>query len=560
MVGSVVKNSNQRNSCRHRENAIPSRAVCHAVTSMNRSLHRRAAELSRDRNFLIRASLLMVGVSATIALLLSFSAGNSPKTDKFHPVTPSLGVEDPSSLEQLISFFRFREDYFRIHPRLLDCRYLSEPGDEPKKQKAFDELLESLTSQEDVPLIEIWSVGFKPSLRSDSIERLQAADPSLRYRNEFLGDLHYLSDKRKEALEFYLTEVENFPDSLYSRRSVLYISRWTEDHRFQEFLQQPEFLDALRPYELLNTYADLKDFANVARLTLAAEWTRLTSISLIPGLFVAAIWFCILATFWTWTRTRAVAALIAFTLGIVSAGLTLFCAVIQERTFGFVENSSDTPLNQVIYWIAGVGLREETLKLLCFVPIAFWTAKRKSDIEALILAAMVGLGFAFQENIGYFDRGLDDYLPFSRLLKPSVLHFSLTGIAGLYLHRMLAYRMRGWENFLFAFIAVVFAHGFYDAVLTMQLFASYEVLSPIFIALFAYQFFDPLRLQMDQNGLKKRVSPLGIFILGCVALTCIVLIGTSPNQPFNHSLGNFAVSVASMVPLAFAFISRFRDL
>lgn len=526
---------------------------------MNRSFSRRAAELSRDRHFLIRASLILVAVSACVAFLLSLQSGKAPVSAP-HPLPPEPGKEDPSSLPELISFFRFRGDYFVVHPLLLDCRYLSNREPDAENQEAFDSFLKSLTSREDVPLVEIWAEGFHPARRQEAIEKLKKESPDLRHRNEFLGDLYYLSDEKESALESYLEETENHPDSRYSRRSALYIAHWSEGSRFSELLSRPEFRSVLFPYELLNAYADNRDFLRLARVTFAVEWMRLNSIHLIPASIIAAIWFCILMAFWKLDQSRLIASLVAFSLGILSAALTLFAVFIQERTFGFDNDPPGSTLSQVIYWVSGVGLREETLKLLCFLPVALWTARRKSDIEALILAAVVGLGFAFQENIGYFHEDFDNFLPLGRMLQPSALHFSLTGVAGWYLHRMFASKMRGWENFLLAFIAVVVVHGLYDAVIMMEEFSSYAMLAPIFIALIAYQYFDPLRSQMEIEGLNRRVSPLGIFILGSVALTCIVLIGTAPGQPVGQALGTFAISVASMIPLAFAFISRFRDL
>jgi hypothetical protein len=118
----------------------------------------------------------------------------------------------------------------------------------------------------------------------------------------------------------------------------------------------------------------------------------------------------------------------------------------------------------------------------------------------------------------------------------------------------------GWEEFLVTFLAVVFAHGFYNSLIAIPSFAEYAVLSPIVIAAIAYQYFDPLRQHLDVVGLHRRLSPLGLFVIGSALLCCAILISSSAGMPFRFAAGALASTLAAMIPLAFAFISRFRDL
>ncbi|MEM7603691.1 MAG: PrsW family glutamic-type intramembrane protease, partial [Verrucomicrobiota bacterium] len=178
----------------------------------------------------------------------------------------------------------------------------------------------------------------------------------------------------------------------------------------------------------------------------------------------------------------------------------------------------------------------------------------------LILAALVGLGFAFKENILYFQDGLSSFTAWIRFLTANVLHFSLTGIAGYHLVRMIHRKFHGLENFLFAFIAIVVAHGVYNSVIAIPSLASYSPLTTIFVAAMAYQFFDPLKSQMDTFGIAKRISPLGVFVIGSALLACGLMIAAAAMTPFRFALGVFAASVAGLIPLSFAYISRFRDL
>jgi hypothetical protein len=43
-------------------------------------------------------------------------------------------------------------------------------------------------------------------------------------------------------------------------------------------------------------------------------------------------------------------------------------------------------------------------------------------------------------------------------------------------------------------------------------------------------------------------------------LCCAILISSAAGMPFRFAAGALASTLAAMIPIAFAFISRFRDL
>ncbi|MEX2580948.1 MAG: PrsW family glutamic-type intramembrane protease [Verrucomicrobiales bacterium] len=517
------------------------------------------ARLSRDRGFLVRASLLMVAVALAIAFFSSLAFGPRLSAAELLEIIEA-ETETPTTVKELISLVRFG-DPSPEEPRLLDCRNILRDPRRTWTEEEIDEFAAKLPQPTGSDLIAPWWKGLRGEDRETAVGELLAISPEVPYRNEFLGDLHFLEGDWTRAMEAFAEEVNRFGASTYSRRSaVVLASRERQLDRLESVLEDPEFDSFFEPKELLEIYSESRRFGALGLATLKAELDMLRSPYLAPALFTAAIWFLIFMAFWTPTPVRLAAAGLAFVAGAVSAVLTLYFAVVQENVQGFAFNPQDTAIAQFLHLVAGVALREETLKLLCFLPFAFWAGRRKSGLEAILLAGIVGLGFAFQENLQYFQSGAGSYVAWARLLTANALHYSLTGVAGLYLYRMVSRRMRGWEEFLACFLAVVLAHGVYNAVLSMPDLIGYSPLSVILVALIAYRFFDPLREQMETRGIGQRVSPLGIFVLGSVVLTCLVLIASATMQPFRFALGAFASSVGGLVPLAFAFISRFRDL
>lgn len=467
---------------------------------------------------------------------------------------------EPATLQEWIEQIRFGQwvGPTRSQP---DCTWIEFPRS-AETRELFEIDLADSASPETLEALEILQEGLVGGDLATAIGDMGRLPETAPFRNEFLGDLHFLSEDFPVAAQFYRDELDLRPtDASYAARSAIASAAEAEDRALlSDLLRTPVIERWIPPGEKLRHFAEARDIPGVAVATVEFELSSLLRASTVPSLGIAAIWYLILMPFWEIHRSRILAALVAFALGIVSASLTLFFVILQERIQGFDFHPNAPPISQFLYFVTGVGLREETLKLVCFLPIAWWAVRRKSDIEGMMLAAMVGLGFAFKENVLYLDSGLSTYTGWVRFLTANVLHFSLTGIAGFYLFRMLRRRGHGWEEFLASFIAVVFAHGVYNSLLAMPSLESYAPLAPIFIAIIAYRFFDPLRGTMDSTGIGHRISPLGVFVLGSVILACLVLVFSSLAMPFRFALGAFLASVAGMIPLAFAFISRFRDL
>ncbi len=553
------KPSAQGNSCSHRKNAIGSTRLSRSMLPASKQ---HIAQLSRDRTFLIRTSLGVVAMSVVLAIITSLLIGSKhePSTELSpEELLRHLGHGTPETSEEWILMIR-TGSLFPINPVTSDCRIIVEALTPASTEKAPPEDWKLATDT--TPALEPLRLGLRRGEFNAAAEALLALPRDTRYRSEFLGDLYFVQNNYTSAQKAYLDEAERFPNSIYSRRSAV-ISAWRNQSppEIRVLLSDPEIRQCFHEAELLNILADARDYRGLAVNILSVSAKSLGSpATTIPFLLSATIWFFILMPFWKISTTRIAVSIGALFAGIISAVLTLYVVMVQERIYGFTDHPNNTPIAQFVFWVAGVGLREETLKLICFIPFGIWAARRQSRVEALVLAGLVGLGFGFAENCFSYQADVTSYNAWGRFLTANALHISLTGILGYYFSKMLMRRFHGWEEFLATFIAVVLAHGIYDAVISMPTLEKYSVLSPILMALIAYRFFDPLRSEMETSGIHLRISPLGVFILGSVALTCITLVTSSALVPLRVSLGIFAASVGSMVPLTFAYISRFRDI
>ncbi len=179
--------------------------------------------------------------------------------------------------------------------------------------------------------------------------------------------------------------------------------------------------------------------------------------------------------------------LAAVGLGVASAWLTLWFITLQEDRWGL--EPSDQLAAGVRYFVLGVGLREELAKLLLLLPLVPFLIRRGSELEALLVSACVGLGFAVEENIGYFGRDLATS-SLGRLTTANFMHMSLTGLVGLAVCRGVWHPQTLGPEAVAVFALAVIAHGLYDAFIAVPASAGeFSIVGMIIYVLIVYRFF-----------------------------------------------------------------------
>lgn len=188
--------------------------------------------------------------------------------------------------------------------------------------------------------------------------------------------------------------------------------------------------------------------------------------------------------------------LLGVPLGVLSIWPTSFANFWQEHAWGLVR--SEELAAGLMYFVLSVGLREELAKLLMFLPLVPFVVRRGSEREALLVAASVGLGFAIEENIGYFLR--EPHETVGRFLSANFLHMSLTGLCGLALCRAIWHPRRMASESLGIILLMIIAHGLYDALIVLPGLFQLSIASFVIYLLLVYQFFRELRTWWKPRG------------------------------------------------------------
>jgi len=376
---------------------------------------------------------------------------------------------------------------------------------------------------------------------------------------ELAGDLALLEKQPQRARELFRRELDLRP-SRYAAgvllQGALRADGEGNEERLRKLRQDERVWNAVEPALQLRAAAELRDWSALAIAVLRTDYleNRWTLVGL--SIAVATVWFVIVTQFAGFESRQWPLYGASVVLGLLSATATIYVVVIQEHVLEVMRPGGDV-LSGILYYVAGVGLREELLKLLFFVPLLPWLIRRGRAIDAVVSAGLVGLGFSLNENLGYFHRG-GESSAVGRLLTANIAHVSWTGLIGFTLFRVVWFKGRYWDEVVGTFLVVVLAHGFYDALIGVpQLAREFGIGAMIILALSVWKYFDVTESHFRPSGV--RISVLAVFVLGTalmVGLTFnLVVFG---QRPFPAGF-YFLISAVELLPVAFIFIHRFRE-
>ncbi|MGA7615610.1 MAG: PrsW family glutamic-type intramembrane protease, partial [Thermoanaerobaculia bacterium] len=236
--------------------------------------------------------------------------------------------------------------------------------------------------------------------------------------------------------------------------------------------------------------------------------------------------------------------LTAFALGILSVYPTLLLITLEETVFKL--HPMGQPIPDAIYFVFGVGLREELSKFLLFLPLLPWLNRRGSRIEALTCGAMVGLGFAAEENIGYF-HSMDMSAALGRFLTANFLHMALTALVAVAAYDISKSRRRPSGDLNVTFLIVIGIHGAYDFFLSSNFIGGSSILAMILFILIAQRFLRELLFAAPDA---QREGLLQLFVFSLATLTGLSYVyATTLVGPWNAILviGTGSIGVAIMI-------------
>ena len=312
------------------------------------------------------------------------------------------------------------------------------------------------------------------------------------------------------------------------------------------------------PWDGLQQLADQGEWAQLWWAIPETEWRRLKDAG---PVVLAALTGCCWLIFTLqalqvsgWRDPRLWLALVGVPVGVLSIWPTLFFIFWQEHVWGLEQSLS--LVAGLRYFVLGVGLREELAKLLCLLPLMPFLLRLRSELAALLVSGCVGIGFALEENAGYFaGSGGSDAM--GRYLTANPFHMTLTALVGLAVYRGLR-SPRDWGAHTVAvFLLVVFAHGLYDAFIVLPALAEYSLLGTIAFVLVVYQFFRELR---DARARRPdTVSLTANFLCGVSLVTAATFVYLSATAGCTTAFNVLAQGVLGLAVMVYLFLREMPE-
>jgi RsiW-degrading membrane proteinase PrsW (M82 family) len=355
-----------------------------------------------------------------------------------------------------------------------------------------------------------------PSVQT-AMEAGATREPPIPWYNHLLAEEALDEDKPSEAAAYFEREGLAFRDRREDVDKAIAI--WMDTDDWAEV--QREMSDAR---VLAAVGAETRQrFAQHERDWLAAvKWfafgwrARLTLVSLAMSGTAALAWgfFCgRLGKLAEHPVRRLGFYVAAFVLGVLSVVPTVTLITLEEIKLRLVETGDAA--RDILFFVFGVGLREEASKLLMFAILLPALRRWGDKLDVLVGGAIVGLGFAAEENLGYLAGG-DLHTGLGRFLTANFLHIAMTGVLATALDELVSDPEGHAAEFSRTALLVIGLHGAYDFLL------SHEEFGGSFMAMAVFVFLTRLFLTAVARA-RRRVdrgpSPLQAFVLAASAVT-----------------------------------------
>lgn len=356
----------------------------------------------------------------------------------------------------------------------------------------------------------------------DRIAASASAAPPPRLVHHVLGRLNYHSESYRAAYEQFRRDT----DAATVRESRFWATRaLAEEKDFAELARlqaQPEFAPYFDAHLQLKVAIGQKDWPAILRTVPLTQLATYRDSAFIIAILTGLAWGFFLAVLGDLPGPfsgRAGLCLLALLAGMVSTTPTLYLVILTEDIFNL--SMGENLVQHFAFFTGGVAVREEVCKLLLFVPFLPILYRRDQELEVLIVASFVGLGFAMEENGSYFLFSAAAAAP-GRFLSANFFHIALTGMNGLALYRACTHGWRGLNQFLLIFPVTVLAHGGYDTFLSSDQIEYGSYWAMAVYVLFA-QYYLRTAHGLRPSGGHRTFSLTGALVFGISTVAAVVL-------------------------------------
>lgn len=443
--------------------------------------------------------LITIGVFVGVAILINLLLDN-PTFDKLSDKADfELQANRPELAEKTLfqivlqdslkieNHYRYISTHFDIPERKQISKNNYEYRDDKTIQSFYNSLAQSTNSS-------ISDVGFYgkgliqvnfENYPSAISEFLQVQNKNLHYLNNSIGNAYQNIDSINLSEYYFRKEIENKGNlsGAYSNLiRLLYDQNRTNE--VNDYLNNPEvkqyFPSRVERAIYFKSFQPLKYGIVLFKRT----FSGLNIWGAIAALLIMGSWIMYLRRIDIFDPEKWKYIIFTVILGMLFSFLVYPLSDFDNLIIGFKLNGG--LLNDFFYSVIGIGAIEEFVKILPLLLMLRFTKIINEPFDYIKYASLSALGFAFVENLIYFNES-SLHIIHGRALTAVVSHmFDSSIIAyGLILNKYKRPK-NPYLNFIFFFALASISHGFYDFWLINKTASSFSILTILFLLMSMY--------------------------------------------------------------------------
>jgi len=386
-----------------------------------------------------------------------------------------------------------------------------------------------------------------------AVEALADRPKPAAWANHLLGEAALDRNDPGDAARRFEREWRAFPDEAAADLDLA-VSLWADHGAWDEIrriVREPGARAALRMSTRLDVAIHEHDWPTVLALLWPVGFVGVGRWPWALAILAGILWFAIgarMGRIGDEVKGRRTLYIAAFVLGVFSVYPTLVTIVLEEELLHLTQVGE--PIRDAVFFVFGVGLREELWKLVFFLPLLPILRRRGSRVEALVCGAFVGLGFAAEENVGYFaSYALSAAI--ERFLTANFLHMALTALVCVALFDGNRAREGSIGHFHVAFPLAVFIHGAYDFFLSSPQLGDYSLLAIGIFVLLAHRFLREIVFMLADD---EREDILRLFVISLFVLSGVSYVYATSFVGPTLALGVIASGFLGVIVLVIMFV------
>jgi len=464
--------------------------------------------------------------------------------------------------EQLISKDFLNLDYHRGYIN----NYSNMAGTDGQGREVWDSQVKikyaKYTNDEDQRISDVgyYGLGYYAIRRNQCQDALEyykkIKNKQQKYVNNSIGYAYLWLGNSEKAKEYFYREIQvdgnlegayrNLATVFFYQMDLGELSKLVYDDSVKEYL----------PWQIVR-YIHLKQFNLFKYISASIRFDYVTTCGFVAAVLVMIAWLQYLRKIDVFEPEKLCYLLITLALGMVFSELCTF--LYDFWYFALDIKLQYNVVGDLIYCIFGIGLIEETVKIIPFLIMLKFSKQVNESIDYVIYACVSALGFAFMENLIYFqDPGLKSIA--GRTLTAVLLHMSLSTFAmyGLYYSKYKKQSCNRIPYFLISFFVAILIHGLYDFFLISGAMPSvYKILSFVILALSVNRFSliikNALNISEFNTDRRVRVEYLSkylVYVLSAIILFQYILVA----YKFGPANANLSIGATTIILYILMFI------